>query len=105
MTPTCRSTLVDYVGVNTDGIREVLGVAVDSSVAEVLWIDFLRSPPRRGVRVVKLVISDAHPLQHSLNRFRLALCLIEHSATFDGGNEAIEHLRTNVLTYPQRRIS
>jgi len=48
------------VGVNTDGIREVLGVAVGPSEAEPFWTDFLRSLTRRGLRGVKLVISDAH---------------------------------------------
>jgi putative transposase len=48
------------VGVNTDGIREVLGVAVGPSEAEPFWTDFLRTLTRRGLRGVKLVISDAH---------------------------------------------
>jgi putative transposase len=48
------------VAVNTDGVREVLGMAVGPSEAETFWIDFLRSLTRRGLRGVKLVISDAH---------------------------------------------
>lgn len=48
------------VGVNDDGRREVLGMAIGHSEAEVFWIDFLRSLARRGLRGVKLVISDAH---------------------------------------------
>ncbi len=48
------------IGVNTDGVREVLGVAVGPSEAEPFWTDFLRSLTRRGLRGVKLVISDAH---------------------------------------------
>ena len=48
------------VGVNADGRREVLGMAVGSSEAEPFWLDFLRSLTRRGLRGVKLVISDAH---------------------------------------------
>jgi putative transposase len=48
------------VGVNTDGVREVLGLAVGPSEAEPFWTDFLRSLTRRGMRGVKLVISDAH---------------------------------------------
>jgi transposase-like protein len=48
------------VGVNTDGRREVLGMAVGASEAETFWTDFLRSLARRGLRGVKLVISDAH---------------------------------------------
>jgi putative transposase len=48
------------VGVNGDGRREVLGMAVGASEAETFWTDFLRSLARRGLRGVKLVISDAH---------------------------------------------
>ena len=48
------------VGVNTDGVREILGVAVGPSEAEPFWTDFLRSLTRRGLRGTKLVISDAH---------------------------------------------
>ena len=48
------------VAVNTDGRREILGLAVGPSEAEVFWTDFLRSLTRRGLRGVRLVISDAH---------------------------------------------
>ena len=48
------------VGVNGDGRREVLGMAVGASEAETFWTDFLRGLARRGLRGVKLVISDAH---------------------------------------------
>jgi putative transposase len=48
------------VGVNTDGVREVLGMAVGPSEAEPFWTSFLRSLTRRGLRGVKLAISDAH---------------------------------------------
>jgi transposase-like protein len=48
------------VGVNDDGRREVLGMAIGASEAETFWVEFLRSLARRGLRGVKLVISDAH---------------------------------------------
>ena len=48
------------VGVNTDGRREVLGMMIGASEAETFWIEFLRQLARRGLRGVKLVISDAH---------------------------------------------
>jgi len=48
------------VGVNGDGRREVLGMAVGTSEAETFWTYFLRGLARRGLRGVKLVISDAH---------------------------------------------
>jgi len=48
------------VGVNGDGRREVLGMAIGPSEAETFWTEFLRGLARRGLRGVKLVISDAH---------------------------------------------
>jgi transposase-like protein len=48
------------VAVNTQGKREIIGVTVMPSEAETFWTDFLRSLTRRGLRGVKLVISDAH---------------------------------------------
>jgi transposase-like protein len=48
------------IGVNNDGRREVLGMAVGCSEAETFWTEFLRQLTRRGLRGVKLVISDAH---------------------------------------------
>jgi putative transposase len=48
------------VGVNGDGRREVLGMEIGPSEAETFWSAFLRKLARRGLRGVKLVISDAH---------------------------------------------
>ncbi len=48
------------VAVNGEGRREVLGMATGPSEAEPFWTAFLRSLTRRGLRGVKLVISDAH---------------------------------------------
>jgi putative transposase len=48
------------VGANTDGRREILGMQIGPSEAETFWTDFLRGLARRGLRGVRLVISDAH---------------------------------------------
>jgi transposase-like protein len=48
------------VAVNTDGRREVLGMAIGAAEAETFWVEFLRRLKRRGLAGVKLVISDAH---------------------------------------------
>ena len=48
------------VAVNDQGCREVLGMAIGASEAEAFWTEFLRSLARRGLRGVKLVISDDH---------------------------------------------
>jgi putative transposase len=53
------------VGVNTDGRREVLGVATGPSEAETFWKSFLRSLADRGLRGVKLVIADDHKGLHA----------------------------------------
>ena len=38
------------VGVNSDGRREVLGMAIGPSEAETFWTEFLRQLARRGLR-------------------------------------------------------
>jgi transposase-like protein len=48
------------VAANTDGKREIVGMHIGPSEAETFWSTFLKSMVRRGLRDVKLVISDAH---------------------------------------------
>ena len=48
------------VAANTEGRREIVGLGIGPSEAETFWADFLRRLTRRGLRGVKLVISDAH---------------------------------------------
>lgn len=48
------------VGVNADARREVLGMKAGTSEAEPIWTEFLRKLTRRGLRGVKLVVSDAY---------------------------------------------
>jgi putative transposase len=52
--------IIVAVGANSDGRREVLGIDIGPSEAETFWTAFLRKLGRRGLRGVKLVISDAH---------------------------------------------
>ncbi|MGD0866645.1 MAG: IS256 family transposase [Rhizomicrobium sp.] len=52
--------IIIAVGVNNDGRREVLGMEIGTSEAEPIWTEFLRKLTRRGLRGVKLVVSDAH---------------------------------------------
>ena len=54
------TAVIIAVGVNGDGRREVLGMEVGTSEAEPIWTEFLRKLTRRGLRGVKLVVSDAH---------------------------------------------
>jgi putative transposase len=48
------------VAATTDGRREIIGLSVGDSEAMVFWMEFLRSLVKRGLKGVKLVISDAH---------------------------------------------
>lgn len=48
------------VAANTDGRREIIGLSIGDSEAIVFWMEFLRSLVKRGLKGVKLVISDAH---------------------------------------------
>ena len=54
------AAVIVAVGVNSDGRREVLGMDIGPSEAETFWTAFLRKLRQRGLRGVKLVISDAH---------------------------------------------
>ena len=48
------------VAVDTEGKREIVGLHIGPSEAEPFWSTFLRDLVRRGLKGVKLVISDAH---------------------------------------------
>jgi putative transposase len=59
------------VAVDTEGRREVVGLHIGPSEAEAFWSTFLKSLVRRGLRGVKLVISDAHEgLKAAIRRVR-----------------------------------
>ena len=58
---TVNVTVVVATGVNETGHREVLGVDVVTSEDGAAWLTFLRSLVARGLRGVKLTVSDAHP--------------------------------------------
>ena len=48
------------VAVTIEGRREIVGLHIGPSEAEVFWTDFLRDLVKRGLAGVRLVISDAH---------------------------------------------
>ena len=48
------------VAVDAEGRREIVGLHLGPSEAETFWSTFLRSLVKRGLKGVKLVISDAH---------------------------------------------
>ena len=77
------------VAVNGDGRREVLGLTIGASEAETFWTDFLRSLARRGLRGVKLVISDAH------EGLKAAISKVLHASW----QRCRVHFMRNVLAY------
>lgn len=52
--------LVVAVGVNENGEREILGFDIGMTESGPFWTEFLRGLVARGLKGVKLVISDAH---------------------------------------------
>lgn len=54
------SALVSAIGVNEEGKRQVLGFNLFFQEDEDSWSEFIQSLKKRGLKGVKLVISDAH---------------------------------------------
>jgi transposase-like protein len=55
------------VAVDTDGRREIIGLGLGPSEAATFWSTFLKGLVRRGLKGVRLVISDAHEgLKHAI---------------------------------------
>ncbi len=57
---TVSKAVVIATGITATGDREVLGLAIGDSEEEGFWCEFCRSLRARGLRGVRLVISDAH---------------------------------------------
>lgn len=64
------------IGVTSTGERTVLGAATGPSEDHQFWVSFLRSLVKRGLRGVRLVISDAH------EGLRQAIAKVLHEATW-----------------------
>jgi putative transposase len=58
---TVNVCVVHAVAVNSDGVRESLGLDVVTAEDGAAWLAFLRSLVARGLSGAKLVTSDAHP--------------------------------------------
>jgi transposase-like protein len=83
------------VAVNTEGGREIVGLHIGPSKAEVFWSDFLKDLARRGLKGVKLVISDAHEgLKAAITRVL--------SATWQ---RCRVHFMRNALAYVPNRVA
>lgn len=67
----CRSNIsvaaIIAVAVDAEGRREIVGLGLGPSEAETFWSGFLKGLVKRGLRGVKLVVSDAHEgLKHAI---------------------------------------
>ena len=87
------AAVIVAVGVNSDGRREVLGMDIGPSEAETFWTEFLRKLARRGLRGVKLVISDAH------EGIKTAVAKVLHGTW----QRCRVHFMRNVLAYAGRQ--
>jgi transposase-like protein len=56
----CSCAVFTAIGINPDGKREILGVSVSLSEAEVHWRAFLKSLLDRGLHGVQYIVSDAY---------------------------------------------
>lgn len=54
------TAVVTAIGVGSDGVRRMLGVAAIDTETHAGWLGFLRALRERGLSGVRLVVSDAH---------------------------------------------
>ncbi len=81
------------IGVNGDGRTEVLGMDIGPSAAETFWTEILRKLAHRGLRGVKLAISDAH------EGLKAAITRVLHA----GWQRCRVHLMRNLLAHAGRQ--
>jgi len=75
--------LVIAVGVNQQGEREILGFDVGMSEDGAFWEEFLRRLVARGLKGVRLVISDAHEgLKAAIKKIFNGKCMAKMPCTF-----------------------
>src|SRR2546422_3065166 len=61
--------LVIAYAVHESGVREVIGLDLGEVESEAFWVEFLRSLRARGLRGVRLAVSDQHEgLKHAIER-------------------------------------
>lgn len=52
--------VLSAIGVNEKGLREILGISVSLSEAEIHWREFFEDLQKRGLKGLELIISDDH---------------------------------------------
>ena len=88
------------IGVNEEGVREILGVSCNLSEAEVHWRSFMEDLIKRGLHGIELVISDSHTglkaaLQAVFPSVRWQRCLF-HLAQNAGAQAPHANMRTEI---------
>lgn len=89
-----KVSLLVAVGVSESGHREILACELGSTESTESWLGLLRGLKRRGVRVVNLVIADAHAGIHAA---------IERCFAKADYQRCIFHFINNVLTQVPRK--
>ncbi len=84
------------IGVTSDGKREVLGISVSLSEAEVHWRNFMKSLTARGLSGVKYIVSDDH------NGLTSALQTVFPGVLW---NRCHTHLARNAQSYVSRKVN
>jgi transposase-like protein len=82
------------IGVTATGERTVLGAQTGASEDHQFWVAFLRSLVKRGLRGVRLVISDAH------EGLRQAIAKVLHEATWQRCR--VHFMRNLLSTVPKQ---
>jgi putative transposase len=74
--------VIVLVGINSDGRREILGLDIGPCEAET-FCTFLRKLVRRGLRGIKLVMSDAHEgIKAAAGSRQMRICHREHKTNY-----------------------
>ncbi|MFC1617558.1 IS256 family transposase [Candidatus Margulisiibacteriota bacterium] len=84
------------IGITFDGRREILGMTVSLSEAEVYWRDFMKSLTARGLSGIKYVVSDDH------SGLKAALQTVFPGVIW---NRCHTHLARNAQSYVSRRAN
>ena len=87
------------ISVNNDGRREILGMGIGPTEAEMFWTSFVRKLVRRGLRGVKLVISDVHDtgLSQSDISMSVSSCVVSRRP---GVNGTLTSMAASMAAFP-----
>lgn len=99
---TSQATVV-AVGISTSGDRQVLGVDVGPSEDRAFWTAFLRSLVKRGLKGVRLVVSDAHEgLKQAIATVRCRVHFMRNllATVPQGAREAIAAIVRTIFAQP-----